>query len=141
MAADTPTPEQAFLARLKQAAATGASSGMLSSSGNVPDGPGGMRCILPDCPDPHAALLGPAVQSAAVSTQRPPPHPVWWLPNVLWRRLWGAWRFVREVSGDDAYERYIQHVVRFHPGQAPMSRSDHYKFRQEQKWDRLSRCC
>jgi uncharacterized short protein YbdD (DUF466 family) len=52
-----------------------------------------------------------------------------------------VWRFVREVSGDDAYERYLRHVTRFHPGLAPMSRSAHFKFRQEQKWDHLSRCC
>jgi len=56
-------------------------------------------------------------------------------------RLKAAWSFVRQVSGDDAYERYLQHLDRFHPGQAPMSRSDHYKLHQEQKWARLSRCC
>ena len=66
-------------------------------------------------------------------------------PQTGWRRLWRelqqAWRFVREVSGDDAYERYLEHVARFHPTEKPMSRAEHFRFRQEQKWNRLSRCC
>jgi uncharacterized short protein YbdD (DUF466 family) len=62
--------------------------------------------------------------------------------GILLRRvLRVGWSFVRQVSGDDAYERYLRHLARFHPDQAPMSRSDHYEFRQEQKWDRPSRCC
>jgi uncharacterized short protein YbdD (DUF466 family) len=45
------------------------------------------------------------------------------------------------VSGDDAYERYLEHLARFHPGEAPMSRAEHFRIRQDQKWSRISRCC
>ena len=47
--------------------------------------------------------------------------PAWLAGNYLWRGLWLGWRFLRQVSGDDAYERYLQHVARFHPEQTPMS--------------------
>jgi uncharacterized short protein YbdD (DUF466 family) len=67
--------------------------------------------------------------------------PAWLAGNYLWRGLWVGWRFLRQVSGDDAYERYLQHVARFHPEQTPMSRAEHFRFRQEQKWNRVSRCC
>jgi uncharacterized short protein YbdD (DUF466 family) len=52
-----------------------------------------------------------------------------------------AWRFLREVSGDDAYERYLQHHSREHAGERPMSRKEFIHFREEQKWNRISRCC
>ncbi|MEX0958556.1 MAG: YbdD/YjiX family protein [Burkholderiales bacterium] len=52
-----------------------------------------------------------------------------------------AWHFVREVSGDDAYERYLQHHSRAHPGERPMNRKEYIRFRDEQKWNRISRCC
>ena len=52
-----------------------------------------------------------------------------------------AWRLTRQLSGDDAYERYLAHVARFHPGEVPMTRAEHFAFRQNEKWNRLSRCC
>lgn len=52
-----------------------------------------------------------------------------------------AWHFVREVSGDDAYERYLQHHSRAHAGERPMNRKEYIRFRDEQKWNRISRCC
>ncbi|HUF22217.1 MAG TPA: YbdD/YjiX family protein [Burkholderiales bacterium] len=52
-----------------------------------------------------------------------------------------AWGFVRQLSGDDAYERYLQHHARAHPGVRPMSRKAYIRFRDEQKWNRISRCC
>jgi uncharacterized short protein YbdD (DUF466 family) len=100
-----------------------------------------MRCALPECPNPHDAQSGPVEQPIVPLLSRLPAPAVWWIPNFVWRLLWHVWHFVREVSGDDAYERYLQHVTWFHPDLAPMSRSEHFKFRQEQKWDRLSRCC
>jgi uncharacterized short protein YbdD (DUF466 family) len=61
--------------------------------------------------------------------------------RLLWRELRRGWRFLRQVSGDDAYERYLEHVARFHPGEKPLSRAEHFRMRQEQKWNRVSRCC
>ena len=63
------------------------------------------------------------------------------LPNRVWRGLWHTWRFVRQVSGDDAYERYVDHQQDAHPYDRPMTREQFYKFHQEQKWNRISRCC
>jgi uncharacterized short protein YbdD (DUF466 family) len=114
------TSEQEFLASLQR--------GLGAGGPGVFDRPDGkMRCLVPEQPSPAS-----------------PPTPAllaWWLPNLLWRLLWHGWRYLREVSGDDAYERYLQHLARFHPGEKPMTRAEHFKFTQEQKWKRLSRCC
>ena len=58
-----------------------------------------------------------------------------------WRLLRSAWHFVRQVSGDDAYERYRAHVLQAHGGQDAMTRAEYYKARTEQKWNRVTRCC
>jgi uncharacterized short protein YbdD (DUF466 family) len=51
------------------------------------------------------------------------------------------WRFIREVTGDDAYERYLAHHRLRHPGRAALTRREYFRLRQEQKWSRISRCC
>lgn len=61
--------------------------------------------------------------------------------SFLWRGLWLVWQFLRQVSGDDAYERYLEHVARMHPGETPMTRAEHFRSCQERKWNRVSRCC
>jgi uncharacterized short protein YbdD (DUF466 family) len=61
--------------------------------------------------------------------------------SALWRGLRLAWRFLRQISGDDAYERYLWHMARCHPDQTAMSRTQHFAFQQQQKWNRPSRCC
>jgi len=136
------TSEQDFLARLQQGPAA---SGLPASGAGLFEALGSeMRCLIPDCPDPaHPALAPPTAQMAptAIAPPRLAAHPAWSAPNLLWHALWQLWRYLREVSGDDAYERYLLHMGRFHPGQTPMTRADHFKFRQEQKWNRLTRCC
>ena len=52
-----------------------------------------------------------------------------------------SWRFLRQVSGDDAYDRYLAHMSRLHPGQPVIARGAYFRARQEQKWSRISRCC
>lgn len=76
----------------------------------------------------------------------PPPGPPrkqlrWRAANAAWRILRSAWRFVRQVSGDDAYERYREHMLHAHAAQPAMTRKDYYRFRTEQKWNRVTRCC
>jgi uncharacterized short protein YbdD (DUF466 family) len=51
------------------------------------------------------------------------------------------WRFVRELAGDDSYERYLQHHARAHPGEPPLSRRELFTREQERKWSHASRCC
>jgi uncharacterized short protein YbdD (DUF466 family) len=54
-----------------------------------------------------------------------------------------AWRTVRELSGDDAYERYLAHRRAEH-GTAespPLTRAEFYRSEQDRKWDGVKRCC
>jgi len=137
-AGDTREPD--FAALLEQAKRDGASAGLFSSETPLD---GSMRCFIPDCPEPHELHLGSAAVYEAKAAP-PPPYAgsgVWAILNPVWRGLWRAWRFAREVSGDDAYERYLYHMARSHPGQVPMTRSNYHRFRMEQKWNRISRCC
>ena len=38
-----------------------------------------------------------------------------------------AWMLLRQASGDDAYERYQEHMLQAHPSNAVMSRSAYYR--------------
>ena len=51
------------------------------------------------------------------------------------------WRYLRQVSGDDAYERYLVHHRQAHPGEAPMTQEQYFRKRQDEKWSKVSRCC
>ena len=52
-----------------------------------------------------------------------------------------VWQYLRHVSGDDAYERYLAHHRQAHPGEVPMTQEQYFKQRQEEKWSKVSRCC
>jgi uncharacterized short protein YbdD (DUF466 family) len=57
------------------------------------------------------------------------------------RRIWAV---VREVTGDDAYERYLAHWRARHaaePSAAPLDRASFYREEQRRKWDGVRRCC
>jgi len=56
-------------------------------------------------------------------------------------RLNALWRIIRRLSGDDAYERYLDHHATAHPGEAPLSRKEYFKREQERKWGGIRRCC
>jgi uncharacterized short protein YbdD (DUF466 family) len=53
----------------------------------------------------------------------------------------GLWRYVREVTGDDAYERYVAHHQVTHAGEATLTRREYFKKRQDEKWKGVTRCC
>lgn len=59
------------------------------------------------------------------------------LANML-RRLWRA---LRQLSGDDAYERYLAQHAHHHPEQPPLSREEFFKQWQDGKWKGVKRCC
>jgi uncharacterized short protein YbdD (DUF466 family) len=63
------------------------------------------------------------------------------LKHRLTRRLNLLWHYLREVTGDDAYERYIAHRKLAHAGEAHLTRPQFFKLRQEEKWSKVSRCC
>jgi uncharacterized short protein YbdD (DUF466 family) len=53
------------------------------------------------------------------------------------------WRGVRQLSGDDAYERYLQHYVQHHAdaAQSPLSKAEFFKQWQSKQWQGVKRCC
>ncbi len=56
----------------------------------------------------------------------------------FWRR---GWRGLRAVFGDDAYERYLDHCRRHHPGAATLERAAFYRAELELRWTQVNRCC
>ena len=49
---------------------------------------------------------------------------------------------VRELVGDDAYERYLAHWYRQHADESlPLDRKAFFKMEQERKWNGIRRCC
>jgi uncharacterized short protein YbdD (DUF466 family) len=59
-------------------------------------------------------------------------------PLPLWSYVWRA---IRELSGDDAYERYIAQHATNYPDTTPLTRKDFFLYQQQQKWRGLQRCC
>ncbi|MGH8559681.1 MAG: CstA-like transporter-associated (seleno)protein [Methylococcales bacterium] len=63
------------------------------------------------------------------------------------RQLKVFWHGLRRLSGDDAYERYLEHQVRCHatganhPHSEALSRAEFFRQRLEHKWDGVKRCC
>jgi uncharacterized short protein YbdD (DUF466 family) len=58
-----------------------------------------------------------------------------------------AWRFVRRLSGDDAYEQYLvsyalKHSATDEHEQHPLlSKAEFFKQWQDEKWNGIKRCC
>jgi uncharacterized short protein YbdD (DUF466 family) len=48
---------------------------------------------------------------------------------------------IRQLSGDDAYERYLRHHARAHPDEPPLSRTVFFRREQDRKWNGVRRCC
>lgn len=51
------------------------------------------------------------------------------------------WCTLRELSGDDAYERYLAHHSACHTDTAPQSRKEFFRHEQQHKWEGIKRCC
>jgi uncharacterized short protein YbdD (DUF466 family) len=55
------------------------------------------------------------------------------------------WQGIRELSGDDAYERYLQHHAEHHAvdqdAEPPLTREAFFKQWQDSKWKGIKRCC
>jgi len=56
-------------------------------------------------------------------------------------RLRKAWRFIRSLATDDAYERYLEHHHQEHPDAPPLERRAFYLHEQQRKWTGVQRCC
>ncbi len=57
------------------------------------------------------------------------------------RSIAACWRFLRTLSTDDAYERYLEHHRREHARTAPLSRREFYLRQQQRKWSGVQRSC
>lgn len=58
------------------------------------------------------------------------------------KQLHAIWRGLRAISGDDAYERYLQHRQALHPGEPPIDRRAFYLDNERRRWDGgVQRCC
>lgn len=51
------------------------------------------------------------------------------------------WRLIREMAGDDAYERYLARHARMHAGAPCMDRRAFFVSEQQRKWSGIQRCC
>ena len=54
------------------------------------------------------------------------------------RRLWHA---IRQLSGDDGYERYLAHRAAAHPDIPALPRRAWFAHQLQQKWSGIKRCC
>ena len=54
-----------------------------------------------------------------------------------------AWDLLREMTGDDAYERYLAHWRDQHSSSdaTPLDRAAFYREEQRRKWEGVRRCC
>ena len=64
-------------------------------------------------------------------------------------KLNAFWRYVRRLTGDDAYEQYLKHFAENHADQEnsaeevliPLTREAFFKEWQDKKWKGIKRCC
>jgi uncharacterized short protein YbdD (DUF466 family) len=94
-----------------------------------------VRAIEVRATSAEAVAAGDAEASAIASAiaARSKPAALRWLA--------AGWAYLRAVSGDDAYERYLAHHEAEHAGLAPMSRKAYFAERQTRKWTGVTRCC
>lgn len=56
-----------------------------------------------------------------------------------------CWQRIRQLSGDDLYERYLTHYAEHHAHEAegapPLSRAEFFRQWQDNKWQGIKRCC
>ena len=61
---------------------------------------------------------------------------------ILKQAFAGVRWYLREVSGESAYDHYVEHMRREHPGQPVMSRRDYERRRQDAREENpRARCC
>ena len=61
--------------------------------------------------------------------------------NTIKSALGYAWRYLKEISGENAYDHYLAVHNSTHPGKSPMSRAEFYRRRQDELYNNPgSRC-
>jgi uncharacterized short protein YbdD (DUF466 family) len=71
----------------------------------------------------------------------------------MFEKLKVFWRYVRRLTGDDAYEQYLKHFAENHSEHladsadvakdelTPLTREAFFKEWQDKKWKGIKRCC
>jgi uncharacterized short protein YbdD (DUF466 family) len=54
--------------------------------------------------------------------------------STLVRPFRYAWEYLKEISGENAYDRYLSVHATTHPGKPAMSRGEFYRWRQDEKY-------
>lgn len=57
------------------------------------------------------------------------------------RLIRSAWAGLRALAGDDAYDRYVAHRRKSHPGETTLDRRAFYLAELDRRWARINRCC
>ncbi len=57
------------------------------------------------------------------------------------KRLKRIVHLLREATGQNAYERYCEHLRTHHPDRPAPSASEFYRARQNDQYSRPNRCC
>jgi uncharacterized short protein YbdD (DUF466 family) len=62
---------------------------------------------------------------------------------MMLKKLMTFWQGIRQLSGDDAYEKYLKHHAEHHLSdtEPPLSRAEFFKQWQDKKWKGIKRCC
>ena len=45
------------------------------------------------------------------------------------------------IEGDFAYQNYLTHLQKHHPGQQALDKKSFLKNQQKDKWNKINRCC
>lgn len=63
------------------------------------------------------------------------------MPAFTAAALRGFWSGLRELTGDDAYDRYLARHAATHAAMPPLDREAFYIGELERKWSGVNRCC
>jgi uncharacterized short protein YbdD (DUF466 family) len=55
--------------------------------------------------------------------------------------LRAIWDYLKEITGENAYDRYLAVHAATHPGKRAMSRGEFYRVRQDEKYNNPSSRC
>jgi uncharacterized short protein YbdD (DUF466 family) len=61
--------------------------------------------------------------------------------STLKRIIAHGWQALRQLSGEDRYERYVAHLRAAHPGLEPPDRRTFYRDMLARRWNGITRCC
>ncbi len=55
--------------------------------------------------------------------------------------LRAIWEYLKEISGENAYDRYLAVHASTHPGKPAMTRGEFYRWRQDEKYNNPGARC